>query len=63
LCAGKGQDIWVGVALDHPRGTHDGTFMGKRYFQCAPLHGVVTRARKVKLLDDPPVEVGETTPA
>jgi hypothetical protein len=31
---------WYGVELDAPRGDSDGTFDGRRYFQCRPRHGL-----------------------
>mmetsp|Transcript_43339 Transcript_43339/g.99881 ORF Transcript_43339/g.99881 Transcript_43339/m.99881 type:complete len:427 (+) Transcript_43339:61-1341(+) len=31
---------WVGLELDQPNGLHDGTVLGKSYFNCAPKHGI-----------------------
>lgn len=32
---------FVGVALDDPHGKNDGVVKGRRYFTCAPQHGVM----------------------
>lgn len=44
-----GTDL-VGIALDAPKGDNDGTFDGKRYFNCKPKHGVFTRASACELV-------------
>ena len=48
--------VWVGVALLEPKGKHDGTVEGVRYFECPPNHGLFARAQKLT-----PIEtVGES---
>ena len=37
----------IGVELDEATGKNDGEAKGKRYFECAPLHGVFVRPTKV----------------
>ena len=39
---------WVGVEMDDPVGRHDGTVEGRSYFQCAPQHGTMVQADKVR---------------
>ena len=34
---------WVGVEYDEAVGKHDGTDHKKRYFKCAPKHGVIQK--------------------
>ncbi|ESO02289.1 hypothetical protein HELRODRAFT_188652 [Helobdella robusta] len=41
------EGIWLGVELKTPRGKHDGTVQGKRYFSCRPGHGLLVRPSKV----------------
>ncbi|KAJ9435604.1 hypothetical protein DIPPA_24114 [Diplonema papillatum] len=38
---------WVGVALDHAVGNHDGTVDNERYFIAKPQHGVFVRDDKI----------------
>ncbi|KCV68879.1 hypothetical protein H696_04297 [Fonticula alba] len=45
--------IWVGIELDGPVGKNDGTVKGKRYFTCAPNHGLFVRPTAVTPLDEP----------
>ncbi|KAF5399461.1 hypothetical protein PHET_07008, partial [Paragonimus heterotremus] len=39
--------IWLGVDLRRPRGRHDGSVAGKRYFTCRPGHGLLVRPSRV----------------
>ena len=39
--------IYIGVHLDMPIGTCDGSVKGRRYFQCPPNHGVFVRPSDV----------------
>ncbi|XP_073696106.1 uncharacterized protein [Garra rufa] len=39
--------FWVGVALDGPKGNHNGTFKGVKYFSCEKSHGVLVRAEDI----------------
>ncbi|KAA3674271.1 CAP-Gly domain-containing linker protein 3/4 [Paragonimus westermani] len=39
--------IWLGVELRRPRGRHDGSVAGKRYFTCRPGHGLLVRPSRV----------------
>lgn len=38
---------WVGIALDEPLGRNDGTYNGKRYFECMKQYGVFSRGESV----------------
>ncbi|GAA31617.2 phosphatidylinositol glycan class U [Clonorchis sinensis] len=39
--------IWLGIELRKPRGRHDGSVAGKRYFNCRPGHGLLVRPSRV----------------
>ena len=39
---------WIGVELDEPTGSHNGTVDGIKYFECTPMHGVFVRASSLK---------------
>ncbi|EUB61737.1 CAP-Gly domain-containing linker protein 4 [Echinococcus granulosus] len=39
--------LWLGVELRGPHGRHDGAVAGRRYFNCAPNHGVLVRPSRV----------------
>jgi len=41
------QGDWAGVELDQAEGKNDGSVQGVRYFQCAPNHGVFSRATRL----------------
>merc|ERR1712070_26089 len=45
------QDVeFIGVELDEPLGSGDGSFGGKSYFKCKPLHSVFTTQDFVTVL-------------
>ncbi|GMF46968.1 unnamed protein product [Phytophthora fragariaefolia] len=48
-------DGWLGVRLDKPLGKGDGSFQGKRYFECEPLHGAIVRPERVNTRGEFPV--------
>ncbi|CAL8129671.1 unnamed protein product [Orchesella dallaii] len=48
---------FAGISLDLPVGNHDGLVQGKRYFQCAPAHGLFTKLNRLTrepTLEPPP---------
>ncbi|CAD5213860.1 unnamed protein product [Bursaphelenchus xylophilus] len=51
----KPNELMVGVELDQATGKNDGEVEGRRYFQCAPNHGVFVTARSVYPLDTIPI--------
>jgi len=50
-CVHFAQGLFVGVELDEPRGKHDGSYHGKRYFTAKDKHGVLVKQHRVELLD------------
>ncbi|KAI9917744.1 hypothetical protein PsorP6_013120 [Peronosclerospora sorghi] len=48
-------DKWIGVRLDQPLGKGDGTYQGRRYFDCQPLHGAIVRPERVNVDGEFPV--------
>lgn len=44
--------VWIGVELDDPCGKNDGSLRGKRYFTCAPDHGVFAPPSKICAFDE-----------
>lgn len=48
---------WIGVELDLPKGTNDGSLDGVRYFTCDPSHGLFAPPNKVEIQ---PVATGDT---
>lgn len=42
--------VWAGVELEDAQGKNDGAVSGKRYFQCAPRHGLFAPLPKVEKL-------------
>lgn len=48
-----GTGTWVGIELDNPLGTHNGTVNGKSYFCCKENHGVLVRIHQVAYETDP----------
>lgn len=57
---GKVKDLgfgyFVGIALDEPMGDCNGTFKGKKYFECGEHFGVFVRPNYIKVGDFPPVD-------
>lgn len=47
---------WIGVELDEPFGTNNGSLKGKKYFECDDNYGVFLRASKIKVGDYPPID-------
>ena len=43
----------VGVALDLPKGKHNGAWNGKTFFSCAPNHGVFVTLSQLRVLESP----------
>ena len=43
---------YVGVELDGPSGSGDGSIGGTRYFQCKPFHSVFTTKQFVEPLEE-----------
>ena len=41
--------IWVGIEVSKGEGSHDGMFMNKRYFTCAPQKGTFVRSNACSL--------------
>mgnify|MGYP002476713552 CR=1 FL=1 len=50
---------WVGVELLSKRGKHNGTVKGKRYFSCAPDHGIFTRPGSCVVYHPSPAPAGK----
>ncbi|KAG2381295.1 hypothetical protein C9374_006284 [Naegleria lovaniensis] len=44
---------WVGIQLDEPMGTNDGSTNNKRYFTCPPKHGIFIRPDMITIGDFP----------
>jgi hypothetical protein len=42
--------IWIGVALSVPYGKNDGSINGRRYFDCAPEHGLFVKEEGVEVV-------------
>jgi len=47
---------WIGVQYDEPVGKNDGTFKGKRYFDCPPKYGGFLRPDKLAVGDYPELD-------
>ena len=41
--------IWLGLELRNPRGKHDGTVAGRKYFSTKQKHGVMLRPKMVSV--------------
>ena len=51
-----GYGYFVGVLLDEPMGDCDGTYKGKKYFECNKNYGIFVRPTYIKCGDFPPVD-------
>lgn len=47
---------WFGVALDGAHGKNDGSVAGRRYFNCAPEHGLFVKEDAIERLASPSSE-------
>nr|XP_053640475.1 CAP-Gly domain-containing linker protein 4-like [Cherax quadricarinatus] len=55
--------FWVGVELDVPRGTNDGSVNGSRYFSCKAHHGIfASPSRIIKLSTEQDMEGSQDLP-
>ena len=43
------QGIWTGLELRSPKGRHDGTVEGKKYFTCKSGHGIMIRPKMISV--------------
>lgn len=50
---GSAGGVWIGIEYDEPIGKNSGGAEGKRYFSCAPMHGVFVRPERVRVGDYP----------
>ena len=57
LVIGYGYGFYVGVKLDEPTGDNDGTYKGKKYFDCDPKYGCFVRPDYLQCGDFPPIDV------
>ena len=46
--------FWVGVQLDEPTGTNNGTIHNTQYFSCNDNHGVFIRPKDLTIGEFPP---------
>lgn len=44
-------DDWVGIALEEPKGKHNGTVAGTEYFKCDSMHGLFVRSHRLQRAD------------
>lgn len=52
----------LGIHLDQPKGKHDGSHGGKKYFDCPTGHGIFATYTQVKLLNEPLVDLEPPKP-
>lgn len=51
---------WVGIELDRPVGSNDGSYLGIQYFKCEPRHGVFIRSARLSPAEDEPYDAGSS---
>ncbi|XP_033098864.1 dynactin subunit 1-like isoform X3 [Anneissia japonica] len=51
---------WIGVVLSEPKGKNNGVVSGKKYFTCAPNHGLFVRQSQLIMLDEAGDSKGST---
>ena len=49
-----GYGDFIGVSLDEPMGDNNGSYKGKKYFECEMNYGIFVRPNFVKVGDYPP---------
>ena len=54
--ADYGYGYFIGVALDEPMGDNNGSYKGKKYFECEMNYGIFVRPNFVKVGDYPPID-------
>lgn len=42
------KEEWIGIELYEPKGKHNGTLNGKKYFECEEKHGLFVKLEKLK---------------
>lgn len=55
----KAGGYWVGIQLDEPSGSNDGTIKGVRYFICPDKYGAFVRGTNIKVGDYPERDIFE----
>ena len=46
------EGVWLGVEMDLPRGRHDGSIDGRRYFSCDPMYGLFAPPEKITVIKE-----------
>ncbi|KAH7825719.1 putative CAP-GLY domain-containing protein [Monocercomonoides exilis] len=49
--------LFVGIELDEPIGKNDGSFEGKKIFECAEKHGIFVRNKDIEVGDFPELDL------